>query len=203
MNSCANIEIQEMLPDVLHGTLDQRTRDRVDSHLAGCESCRQELRMLTTVKAAAVFVPQIDANRVAAHIPPYHPIEPAFERPARPRVVSWLVAASLALVVAGGGSVLMTRGPSQLTPRAVAITAPQPSAPAIAANVDTPVRVPAASSVNAVGSENSIAVATDVAALTDGGLQQLMSEMKGFDGLPATEPEPVIAVDSADVAAQD
>src|SRR6476619_6487408 len=109
MNNCRSPEIQEMLPDALHGTLAEGDRERVEAHLAGCDSCREELRVLTMVKAAAVFTPQIDANRVVEQIPPYRRIEPAFERPARPRVVSWLVAAALLVMVAGGGSVLMTR----------------------------------------------------------------------------------------------
>src|SRR3954469_2484072 len=106
MNSCANMEIQAMLPDALHGSLERGESERVEGHLAGCEYCREEMRVLGMVSGAAVFVPQIDANRIAQQIPPYRRIEPAFERPVRPRFVSWLVAAALAIVVAGGGSVL-------------------------------------------------------------------------------------------------
>jgi anti-sigma factor RsiW len=202
MNSCANSAIQDMLPDVLHGTLEKGDRERVDAHLAGCDYCREELRVLTAVNAAAVFAPQIDATQVARRIPPYRRIEPAFERSVRPRFVTWLVAASLALVVAGGGSVLMTRGPSQPAASSVAITAPMPAPESVVATLDTPVRSPAATT-GAARSQHSLALAADVDGLSDGGLVQLMSEMKEFDALPATEPEPVFAVDTVGVAGQD
>jgi anti-sigma factor RsiW len=202
MNSCANFEIQEMLPDVLHGTLEKGERQRVEAHLAGCESCREEMRVLTTVKSAAVFAPPIDANHVVEQIAPYRRIEPAFERPARPRLVTWLVAASLAVVVAGGGSVLMTRGPSQPETRSVATNVPQSAVQPAVVIVDSPVLVPAPPTVD-VGAEHSLALAGEVDGLSDGGLVRLMSEMKNFDALPSAEPEPVFAVDTADLAGQD
>src|SRR4051812_20713394 len=169
MNSCSNSGIQEMLPDFLHGTLEKGDRQRVEAHLAGCESCRQELRVLTAVRSAAVFAPQIDANRVVDQIAPYRRIDPALERPAPPRFVTWLVAASLAVLVAGGGSVLLTRGPSPSETRAVATSAPRSTAPSAVAIPDSPVRVPASATTD-VGAEHSIALAADVDGLSDGGL---------------------------------
>ncbi|HUR00615.1 MAG TPA: zf-HC2 domain-containing protein [Gemmatimonadaceae bacterium] len=202
MNNCANIEIQEMLPDVLHGTLQMGDRERVNAHIAGCEFCREELRILAAVKDAAVFAPEIDANRVVDQIPPYSRIEPAFERPVRPRAVTWLVAAALAVVVAAGGSVLMTRGPSQPTTPSIAATVPQSAVPAVVATIDSQVGVPAPTTTN-VDAQHSLALAGDMDGLSDGGLEQLMTEMNEFDGLPATEPEPVLTVDTVDVAGQD
>ena len=49
----------------------------------------------------------------------------------------------------------------------------------------------------------AIALASGVEELSDGGLVQLMTEMNDFDALPATEPEPVLAVDSTDGFNQD
>ncbi|HYS70633.1 MAG TPA: zf-HC2 domain-containing protein, partial [Gemmatimonadaceae bacterium] len=107
MNKCINSDIQEMLPDLLHGTLADDARKRVEAHVATCESCQEDLDVLRTVKSAAIFAPSIDVDGVVRQIPPYRTIVPGIERPASTRVVSWLVAASLALVVLGGGSVLM------------------------------------------------------------------------------------------------
>src|SRR5882672_3180351 len=110
MNKCIESDIQEMLPDLLHGTLANDWRMRLEAHLATCESCREELDVLRIVKGAAVFAPFIDVDRVVRQIPPYATIVPGVEQPARgPRLVTWLVAASLALAVVGGGSVLVTR----------------------------------------------------------------------------------------------
>ena len=107
MNKCTEIDIREMLPDLLHGKLDASARARVEAHVASCDECTEELEVLRTVKSAAVFIPPIDVDRVVRQIPPYRVIVPAAQAPARTRVVSWLVAASLAVVVLGGGSLLM------------------------------------------------------------------------------------------------
>ncbi|HMI55348.1 MAG TPA: zf-HC2 domain-containing protein, partial [Gemmatimonadaceae bacterium] len=107
MNECIASDIQEALPDLLHNTLDNDTRGRVEAHLSTCESCREDLEVLRAVKSAAVFAPRIDVDRVVRQIPPYRTIVPAVETPARTRMVSWLVAAGVALAVVGGGSVLV------------------------------------------------------------------------------------------------
>src|SRR6266581_3477969 len=109
MNKCIDTEIQEMLPDLLHGSLDDRAKRQVETHLATCESCREDLDVIRTVKTAAVFAPAIDVDRVVGQIPPYRVIVPGVEQPTRTRIVSWLVAAGLILTVVGGGSVLISR----------------------------------------------------------------------------------------------
>jgi len=89
------IETREMLPDLLHGKLDASARARVEKHVAGCGECREELEVLRTVKAAAIFAPTIDVNRVVGHIAPYakiaekqrgllfeHPVAVRFQDPA-------------------------------------------------------------------------------------------------------------------------
>src|ERR1700680_3000030 len=109
MNKCTDSDTQELLPDLLHGALAGAEKVRVEAHVATCESCQEDLDVLRTVKSAAVFAPSIDVDRVVRQIPPYRACVPGVEAPARTRVASWLVAATLALLVVGGGSVLMTR----------------------------------------------------------------------------------------------
>src|SRR5258707_3965262 len=98
-----------MLRDLLHDTLPADARELVEAHLATCDECREDVEVLRTVKTAAVFAPQIDVDRVVRQIPPYRAIVPPTERPATTRVVSWLVAAALAVVVIGGGSLVLMR----------------------------------------------------------------------------------------------
>jgi hypothetical protein len=190
-----------LLPDLLHGALAGAEKVRVEAHVATCESCQEDLDVLRTVKSAAVFAPSIDVDRVVRQIPPYRAIVPAAEAPARTRVASWLVAATLALFVVGGGSVLMTRQNSPGTQvgdggakvsRQIATT--QPSAPS-KVPVATPEKItePAASS-----HPHALALAAEADGLSDGGLVQLMNDMDTFDALPGSEPEPVISVDSGD-----
>jgi len=203
MNECTDSNIQEMLPDLLHRTLADNARKRVEAHVATCESCREDLDVLRMVKSAAVFAPSIDVDRVVRQIPPYRTIVPAIERPAGARVVSWLVAASLALVVLGGGSVLMIQSKdSRSSNSAASNQLPNTIATRSEATKHSPAEsgiVPKAVVQSiAAPRPHALALAADVDGLSDGNLMQLMNDMDGFDALPASEPEPVISVDSGD-----
>ena len=198
MNKCTEIEIQEMLPDVLHGSLDGRERARLEAHLLTCESCRGDLDVLRAVKSAAIFAPAIDVDRVVRQIPPYGTILPGVEKPARTRVVQWLVAAAVVLVV--GGSLVMSKQIRTGQPP-VAVIVPESITIAKAQKVEgnqPPVPSPQVTEVSATSRPQALALSTDVDNLSDGNLVQLMNEMDQFDALPAAEPEPVISVDSGD-----
>lgn len=166
MNECMEREIQDLLPDVLHGTVGAAERTRVEAHLASCALCRRDLEVLRAVQSAAVFTPAIDVPGIVRRIPPHGITVPAVERPARSPVVKWLVAAALALVAIGGGSALLTHGDAIEQER---IGAGAPAA--------------------------SLVLASGLDELSDRGLVQLMSEMSSFDALPANEPEPVFGED--------
>jgi len=201
MNKCTDSDIQEMLPDLLHRALSDSERRRVEAHVATCESCREDLDVLRTVKSAAVFAPSIDVNRVVSQIPPYRTIVPATERPTTTRMVSWLVAASLAVVALGGGSILLQSNGSPASgsragdqpPTAIA-TVPAPTQPSqpesvvASGSIETPV----------VARPHALALAAEADGLSDGGLVQLMNDMDNFDALPGSEPDPVLSVDSGD-----
>ncbi|MFL5571450.1 MAG: zf-HC2 domain-containing protein [Gemmatimonadaceae bacterium] len=196
MNKCVDREIQEMLPDLLHDALETSARLRVEAHLATCEGCTDDLDVLRAVKAAVVFAPAIDTERVVLQIPPYRTIVPATEQPARTRRVSWLVAATLALVAAGGGSMLVMEQQRASTSSAIATgatRAPRVVAPIDRANGETP-EMPVIATTEP--STHALALAADVAALSDVSLTQLMNEMDDFDALPGAEPEAVISVDN-------
>jgi hypothetical protein len=202
MNKCTDSDIQELLPDLLHGALAGAEKARVEAHVATCESCQEDMDVLRTVKSAAVFAPSIDVDRVVRQIPPYRAIVPAVEAPARTRVASWLVAATLVLFVVGGGSVLVTR---QRAPATAVIGPESPATTQVAtktgsagskvpdATLGPKIIVPATSA-----HPHALALAAEADGLSDGGLVQLMNDMDGFDALPGSEPEPVISVDSGD-----
>jgi anti-sigma factor RsiW len=202
MNKCTDSDIQEMLPDLLHRALVDSERLRVEAHLATCESCQEDLDVLRTVKSAAVFAPVIDVNRVVRQIPPYRAIVTAIERPARTRVVSWLVAASLALVVLGGGSVLLQSpgSPTSNSPRNQQLPNGIAQAPGtIKPTSGEPVVGSRTVVQQSIATHpHTLALAADADGLSDGGLVQLMNDMDGFDALPGSEPDPVISVDSGD-----
>jgi anti-sigma factor RsiW len=201
MNKCTDSDIQELLPDLLHGALAEAEKVRIEAHVATCESCQEDLDVLRTVKSAAVFAPSIDVERVVRQIPPYRAIVPAVEAPARTRVASWLVAATLALFVVGGGSVLMTRQNS--SSNSVKAPAVDSGAPVASAQSSTPARVAVATpnpkiTEPASSHPHALALAAEADGLSDRGLVQLMNDMDTFDALPGSEPDPVISVDSGD-----
>jgi hypothetical protein len=201
MNKCTDSDVQEMLPDLLHGALAKDEKLRVEAHVATCESCQEDLDVLRTVKGAAVFAPSIDVDRVVRQIPPYRAIVPAVEAPARTRVTSWLVAATLALFLVGGGSVLVKR---QNTPPTAASDAGRLVSTQAATPPSSPSKVPDVTpgpkiAGGTVSSHpHTLALAAEADGLSDGGLVQLMNDMDRFDALPGSEPDPVISVDSGD-----
>jgi hypothetical protein len=195
MNDCMEPELQETLPDLLHGSLSERAKARVEAHVAGCASCAEELSVLRTVAEAAVFAPSIDVDRIVRQIPPYRGVAAAVQAPARSRIVSWLVAASLLVVAAGGGSLLMVqqRTPAKRVADGSPVVAPAPVPQQSVALAPAPdASTPRAASAQPV---HALAIAAGVDGLSDGDLRQLMSDMDSFDALPAAEPEPVIPID--------
>ena len=203
MHKCTDTEIQEMLPDLLNRALGDDARERVEAHLARCESCREELEILRTVKSAAVFAPSIDIDRVVRQIPPYKAIIPGIEAPAWHRPVQWLVAAAAALIIVVGGSILATRHNARVerfvrtdTLEALVVDNSNAAVPPKWARVDSQQR--ANRGAPALAHAHALALAADVDGLSDRSLVQLMNEMDRFDALPSTEPDPVISVDSGD-----
>lgn len=199
MNKCTDNQIQELLPDLLHGSLDDHVRREVEAHLATCASCREDLDVIRTVKSAAIFAPVIDADRVARQIPPYGMIVPAREQPARSKMVQWLVAAGLLIAVVGGGSLVMSKQTPTSTGAAVAVGVGANATKSPSIVTDTPPVVPVSTTDGAAPSHShALALGSNVDDLSDGNLVQLMNDMDQFDALPAAEPEPVISVDSGD-----
>jgi anti-sigma factor RsiW len=200
MNKRTELEIKEMLPDLLHGKLDADARAQVEAHVASCESCAEELDVLRTVKSAAVFIPAIDVDRVVRQIPPYRAIVPAAKAPARSRLVSWLVAASFVVVVLGGGSLLMIQNKPTFGPVAKVDHSALPGGASSQTEKPsvTPIVTPEGTSMPTKPTTHALALATGVDALSDNNLRQLMNDMNSFDALPATEPGPVISVDTSD-----
>jgi len=70
MNDCQNIEIREVLPELVHGTLSEVERARVQQHLDACDDCSAELAIIRAVRGSAVR-PAVNVERIVAAIPPY------------------------------------------------------------------------------------------------------------------------------------
>ena|SRR5436190_188664 len=217
MTECLSAEMRDALPDYLNGTLNVARTAEVRAHVAACDACAAELELLRVVAASAPSAPPMDVARIANAIPTptkhgfmiHRGGEPA-QSPPPPTVVpirarrgvwsrpSVKIAAGLAIVTAGGLSLLVGRDVlrpesqvGQVEPVAVAT-------------------VPAASSVSVSGAATKAAstgeaqprqvasaarvglsLTGDLQELSDEHIAALLNEMDRMDGLPSEEPEAV------------
>lgn len=117
MFDCANVEMRELLPELAAGTLDARTRARIEEHLTGCAECASELETLKLVRATYGAAPVIDTRRIVGALPkPPAATSAPRTAPPRRRWMDWRVAAALTMVTVGGLSVVLTRRPKPEPP---------------------------------------------------------------------------------------
>jgi anti-sigma factor RsiW len=169
MIECSNGAMRDQLPDLLHDRLDATARETVAAHVAGCVACARELALLREVRDALETVPAIDVSRIVAGLPAPPKRR---RRPALPFRADWRLAAAVAAIAVGVGS-LTLRGPTERT------STPQPSQhpPPLEVVVDPELSEASPSELNA-----------------------LLRDLESFDGLPAAEPEPAVrAPDAGDV----
>jgi hypothetical protein len=114
----------------------------------------------------------------------------------------------MAIVVIGGGSLVLMK-PKVVNDARAVVSTQLPPAPNPAESTPVDSRVPDAGAtgrtavVSAPSHPPALALAANVDDLSDGDLMQLMNDMNRFDALPASEPEPVISVDSGTSLEQD
>jgi predicted anti-sigma-YlaC factor YlaD len=205
MTDCPRVEIRDLLPDLLAGSLDGGTRARVEEHLRGCAECAAELALLGRARVALSRAPAVDAARIAAAV---H--SPRQARLPRTRQNLWRVAAMAA------GIVLMVAGALWLTLARPSVTPPvaqQPATPAservvspagVAAAASGQTRVAgtprqaAPSTVAPEPAEVAVAVALGEDELGDAELEALLRDIRGFDGLPDADPGDLLGVPATD-----
>jgi anti-sigma factor RsiW len=101
MTDCPNADVRDLLPDLLHGRLDEETRARVEGHLDQCADCAAELALLRELRDSMRHHPAVDVGAVVAAIPA--------ARPVRRSWVGWRIAAAVTVLVGGAGSLLVLR----------------------------------------------------------------------------------------------
>lgn len=107
MIDCPDVEIRELLPEYLNGTLAPARRAEVEAHLAGCAECSAELETIRMVREVFQPAPAINVQKVVAAIPSRR----ATMRPGR----SWVarhamqIAAAVSFVAVGGMSLAVAR----------------------------------------------------------------------------------------------
>lgn len=165
MTDCLNVEMRELLPEYLSGTLSASRRSEVDEHLAACSECAQELVLLQHVRQAyAAMTPAVNVSAIVSALP---------RRTARPVVRSWgrshafQIAAAISFIALGGISLTVARSFFGLG--------------GTVATVDSVV-------VSAASDSLAISFAGGVSDLGDEDLEALLSTLESIEALPVTEP---------------
>ena len=206
MSECANVEVREMLPDLLHGALhgalQGEVRDRVERHVAECSDCEAELALLASARRAMAALP-VSAVSVASIVralplPDRRPdVRPALQpdvrlalQPAARRrapSMAFRLAAAVSFISLGGISVAVARSYFGASETIVADSVVSlrtdsviPVSPATNAGV-----VPGASATT-----RAVSMLAGISDLGDADLESLFGELETLEAAPAAEPDP-------------
>lgn len=170
MTDCSNVEIRELLPEYLNGMRSAARRAEVESHLATCEDCREELAMLQLVREVYAPTPAVNVAAIVSALP---------KRSRRPAMRSWRqsqvfqVAAAVSFIALGGISLAVARSFFNGEPTVVA--------------VDTLRTATAGSEVMP-----AISFSGGVSDLEDEDIEALLTALETIEALPVTESSDVL-----------
>jgi len=193
VNDCVNAEVRDALPDFINHRLSDLDAATVREHIESCAECQAEVAIIREARAGALFVPKMDADRIASAVRPYASKTAQSARRGSRR--TWALAAAAAIVAIGGWAV-STRSSVDDSASRVAVTAAGPAA----VIETTPPTQPEASVPSAQKSSTTRAAAPkeiQVASLslvgttddlTDTDLENLVAALDGIDGTPSAEP---------------
>jgi anti-sigma factor RsiW len=185
MRDCANAEVRDRLPELVHGLLEGPERAGVESHVAECPDCAAEAALIRRAAGViALGTPHVNATRIAAALPVPLSIAHA------PRPWSGMtlrIAAALMLGVVGVGTLqYLTRdtAPDDYA----SLDAPLPATGgdrAVARPVDAPV------ATGAYASSAGLVLVGGIDALTLDQLELLVSGVETLDAMPSADPDPL------------
>jgi len=181
MSDCANVEMRELLPELVHDRLDATARARVAAHLPTCSDCRAELELLQAARAALQPIMPLDKRAIVAALP--QPKSRPALQPLATRQV-WRIAAAITVIALGGLSINTVRqmgGPDMvLIDSARSTDTAGAQAGAVVAIADTP----AAASRN-----GGMTAGFGVMDLADEDLEALIGELDKLEAAPRVDPD--------------
>ncbi|HEY7859930.1 MAG TPA: anti-sigma factor [Gemmatimonadaceae bacterium] len=200
MSDCTNGELRDLLPELMHGSLDAETRRAVEAHVTSCPECAEELALLRALRPALARGPAVDVQRIAAAV-----IARTTRAPLRSRRRAQFriaIAAAALLAVGSIGYAIAVRwritAPEQTAVGAPAPEKPDTTNPVVAPITTPPRRVAAAPPHVASPIEHPLSpvanagVLDNVSDLSDDDLRALTASLDGLSGLPDADPAPVI-----------
>jgi hypothetical protein len=201
MFDCANVEMREQLPELLHGRLDPVARAMVEAHVASCADCAAELELLRAARTAFSRAPAIDTSKIVRQLP-----RPATTKGWLSR--QWQLAAAISVVTLGGLTLVIAR--NAYTGRDQPIVPTQstetPSTPVPA--TDSPRTTPRATvtttppQVAVAAARASITFGGGVDDLSDAEVQALLAAIVRVDAKPSEDPDsfgPLVPIDTGTV----
>lgn len=223
MTECSNNELQDLLPDYVAESLDDITTARVAAHVAACPVCAEDVSVLVLVRQARPRVALPDIGRIVAALPRPEVAGPrlvvtrpegegdprrqtssvaplaARQRSRRTEVFGmsvWRIAATLAVMVAGGTSLLVARR------GVVAVQAPAASTLQLGESASVVAALPernvdsGAASVPPTGrAAAAVSVSYgDLGDYTEAELQRMLDRLDKWDGATNTEPLPGVPI---------
>jgi anti-sigma factor RsiW len=171
MSDCLNVEIRELLPEYLGGTLSASRRAEVDAHVASCAECADELAVLRLVREAYAESPAVNVKAIVAALPrksaraTIRTVQAAAPVGRSWRQHAFQIAAVVSFIALGGISLAVARSFFDGNPSAVAPDT------LVAVNAETP----------------AISFAGGVSDLGDEDLEALLSALEEIEALPVTE----------------
>jgi anti-sigma factor RsiW len=178
MSDCSNVEMRELLPEYLHGSLTPPDRARVETHLATCAECTAELETLRAVNALYARTPVVETARIVSALP--RPI-PARALRLRSRIARWQIAAAVTMISLGGLSLAVARRYSgrQVVPGDTTFVVAPVSAPPDAPDSAPPAGGP------------SLTLSSNVSDLDTPQLEALLASIENLEAVPVAEPRRV------------
>lgn len=211
MSDCTNGELRDLLPELMHGTLDAEKRRAVEAHVAACPECREELALLRAIRPALMGGPAVNAQRIAAAVNARVPASHAPRTVRRVRPWSIAIAAAALLAVSGIGYAIALRGRSATpevavvhtaAPHATAGSTPAPAPAPASAPASAPSQPPQQVAVAPAHASSPVAHSTSTAEnagvvdnlsdLSDDDVRTLTASLDGLSGVPDADPAPVI-----------
>jgi len=200
MSDCTNGELRDLLPELMHGTLDAETQRAVEAHVASCPECAEELALLRALRPALSRGPTVDVQRIAAAVSARTTRAPLRSRWRAPFRIA--IAAAALLAVGGLGYAIAMRG-RIAAPESTAVRAPAPEKPDTTRPLVAPISAPprqvaaapphvASPIAHPLSTVANAGVLGNLSDLTDDDLRVLTASLDGLSGLPDADPAPVI-----------
>lgn len=200
MSDCPRGDVRDLLPDLVHGSLDAAAREEVEGHVAACPSCAAELELLRSLRSALASGPAVDVERIAAAVraAPRARV-PQRAAGARRRLGGWRAAAAVLLAALGIGALsLARRSGRNATPPVVTAASVRPETTVHAPGDGLPSSTtPGTAAVAASGAapvgpvDAGLMFDGGVGDLSDANLRSLIAAVDTIDALPRLEPEAV------------